>query len=222
MAGPSFLGVLALSVCHFFTSPTTLLSSTILMNAATTSPTPTQELAALVAKVAALSKLALEMTKLTMDIDGMARLTSSFLTHFILDAIPNVIASQVAEAVAAIQRKSIQLPLDPISPSLPASAPQFVEGVASTPDQMEAMFPPGFGDHQACNHHRLSVGADAEVNGVPGQFRQKKASRIEALAFYRNRYNDNAVIKLNEVVVAAPAPTPAVAAPTAAPPAPTQ
>ncbi|KAJ6539874.1 hypothetical protein DFH09DRAFT_1323424 [Mycena vulgaris] len=159
------------------------------MNTSTTSPTPAQELAALVAKVAALFKLALEMMKLTMDID---------------DAIPNVVASQVAEAVAATQ------PL----------VPQFVEGVASTPAQMDAMFPPGFGDHQPWyvvivgrepGLYGSSVRADAEVNGVPGQFRQKKSSRIEALAFYRNRYNDNAVIKLNEVVVAAPAPTPVAA-----------
>ncbi|KAJ6532227.1 hypothetical protein DFH09DRAFT_1408551 [Mycena vulgaris] len=164
------------------------------MNTSTTTPTPAQELAALVAKVAALSKLALEMTKLTMDID---------------DAIPHVIASQVAEAVEALQ----------------PPPPQFVEGVAYTPAQMDTMFPPGFGDHQAWyvvivgrepGLYCSSVAADAEVNGVPGQFRQKKASRIEALAFYRNRYNDNAVVKLNEVaVVAPPAPAPAAAVPTA-------
>ncbi|KAJ6487346.1 hypothetical protein DFH09DRAFT_1105919 [Mycena vulgaris] len=180
------------------------------MNVSTTSPTPAQELAALVTKVAALSKLALEMTKLTMDIDGMACPTLSFPADFCLEAIPTVIASQVAAAVAAVQ----------------PPAPQFVEGVAYTPTQMDGMFPPGFGDHQAWyvvivgrepGLYGSSVAADAEVNGVPGQFRQKKSSRIEALAFYRNRYNDNAVIKLNEAVVAAPAPAPVAAASTAAP-----
>ncbi|KAJ6491533.1 hypothetical protein DFH09DRAFT_1104979 [Mycena vulgaris] len=167
------------------------------MNASTTTPTPVQELAALVAKVAALSKLALEMTKLTMDID---------------DAIPHVIASQVAEAVKAVQ----------------SPPPKFVKGVAYTPAQMDTMFPPGFGDHQAWyvvivgrepGLYGSSVAADAEVNGVPGQFRQKKASRIEALAFYRNRYNDNAVVKLNEAPVAAPALPPPAPAPAPPPPA---
>ncbi|KAJ6547987.1 hypothetical protein DFH09DRAFT_1087450 [Mycena vulgaris] len=166
------------------------------MNAPTNSPTPAQELAALVAKVAALSKLALDMTKLTMDIN---------------DAVPGVIASQVTQAV------------DVLTPT----APQFMHGTARTPDQMDALFPPGVGDHQLWyvvivgrepGLYNSSVAADAEVNGVPGQFRQKKASRVEALAFYRNRYNDSAVAKISEVIVApatvtvAPAPAPVVAA----------
>ncbi|KAJ6555101.1 hypothetical protein DFH09DRAFT_1493207, partial [Mycena vulgaris] len=168
-----FAGLASLTPTPSFFPPT--------MNTPTNSPTPAQELAVLVAKVAGLSKLALDMTKLTIDIN---------------DAVPGVIASQVAQAVEA----------------LAPTAPQFMHGTARTPDQMDALFPPGVGDHQLC------VAADAEVNGVPGQFRQKKASRVEALAFYRNRYNDSAVAKISEViatpaaVTVAPAPTPVVAA----------
>ncbi|KAJ6517578.1 hypothetical protein DFH09DRAFT_1098968 [Mycena vulgaris] len=164
------------------------------MNASTTPPTPAQELAALVAKVAALSKLALDMAKITMEINGTPPLPDVSLAHTRpADSVPQVIASQVAEAVDA----------------LTPTGPQFMHGTARTPDQMDALFPPGLGDHQHWyvvivgrepGLYNSSVAADAEVNGVPGQFRQKKASRVEALAFYRNRYNDSAVAKISEVI----------------------
>lgn len=53
--------------------------------------------------------------------------------------------------------------------------------------------------------HPTSEEADAEVLGVPGQARRRKIGRLEALAYYRQEYIGNRVMKLSE----APQPTPA-------------
>ncbi|KAJ6575725.1 hypothetical protein DFH09DRAFT_1311778 [Mycena vulgaris] len=140
---------------------------------------PAEELAALIAHVSALSKLALSMTKHCIEIH---------------DAIPKVVASQVAAALAG---------------TLPP-APQFIEGGAITPANLAATHPPGHGDHQSWyvvivgrepGMYRSSTEADAQVNGVPGQFRQKKASRVEALSFYRSKFNTGEVTKLTEITL---------------------
>ncbi|KAJ7433318.1 hypothetical protein B0H11DRAFT_1939648 [Mycena galericulata] len=150
---------------------------------ATTAPTPAQELAALVAQVASLSKLALDMTKHCIDIS---------------DAIPRVVESQVAEAVAA----------------LVPSPPQYIRAAAMTPAQVEALHPPGFGDQSTWyvvlvgrepGLYGSSAEADVQVNSVPGQFHRKKDSLREAHAYYRQQYNAGMVEKLVE----APAPVPA-------------
>ncbi|KAJ7077657.1 hypothetical protein B0H15DRAFT_954950 [Mycena belliarum] len=165
------------------------------MNNATTTPTPAQELAALVHKVHALSKLALDMTKLTMEIN---------------DGIPAVIEAQVEAAIAALS----------------TAATAFVRGTARTPNQMDALFPPGVGDHQVWyvvirgrepGLYGSSVDADTQVNGIPGQYRQKKTSRVEALSYYRHRYNAGDVDKINEApaVAAVTTATPVPAAPAA-------
>ncbi|KAJ7116914.1 hypothetical protein C8R44DRAFT_738784 [Mycena epipterygia] len=158
---------------------------------ATTATTPVStELAALVAKVDALSKLALDMTKLTIDINT---------------AIPVAVTAQVAL----------------VTPPAPA----FVHGHPRTPGQMEIAFPAGTGDQQSWyvvtvgrepGLYGSSAEADAQVTGIPGQFRQKKSNRLEALAFYRHRYLDGAVSKINPAPVIAPVvivPGPALAAP---------
>ncbi|KAJ7607987.1 hypothetical protein B0H17DRAFT_1199197 [Mycena rosella] len=161
------------------------------MNASTTSPTPTPELAALVAQVHALSKLALNMTRLTMDISN---------------AIPDVVAAEVARAI------------DDATPP----GPMFLHGIARTPNQIDALFPLGTGDHQAWyvvvvgrepGLYGSSVETDAQVNGIPNQFRRRKTSRREALDFYRQEYNAGRVDKITEVPGAAPCPAPVIAAP---------
>lgn len=43
-----------------------------------------------------------------------------------------------------------------------------------------------------------SAEADDEVNGIPGQFRQRANSRVEALAYYTYRYNLGDVDKCYE------------------------
>ncbi|KAJ7772707.1 hypothetical protein DFH07DRAFT_767997 [Mycena maculata] len=178
----------------------------------TTAATPDEELAALVAQTQSLSKLALDMTKLCIDLNvtrppaeiptaahsssakvqSLSKLAVDMtkLCIGINDAIPTVVGSQVAVAIA---------PFAPV-------APQWIHAAALTPAQMQALHPPGPGDLQSCTE------ADLQVNGVPGQFRKKKDTREEALAFYEYKYNLNEVDKLVEVPAPAPAPTPVAAA----------
>ncbi|KAJ6538210.1 hypothetical protein DFH09DRAFT_1324076 [Mycena vulgaris] len=162
---------------------------------ATTAATPDEELAALVAQVAALSKTALDLTKNCIDIH-----------HTIIDTIPRVVASQVAAALAA-------------AAVVPTG--DFVQGVALTPAQLDAQFPPGTGDtqtwHVVCIGREPGLYASAElatdqVRGVPNQLRQKKSSRQEALNFYRYKHQAGQVQKWNEVAVA---PAPAAVVPAA-------
>lgn len=64
-------------------------------------------------------------------------------------------------------------------------------------------------------HFIFSDEADRQIKGVPNEFRQKKHSRVEALAFYRHRYETNRVHKM----VPVPVDTGAAAAPAATAPA---
>ncbi|KAJ6527599.1 hypothetical protein DFH09DRAFT_1328071 [Mycena vulgaris] len=162
---------------------------------ATTAATPDEELAALVVQVAVLSKTALDLTKNCIDIH-----------HTIIDTIPRVVASQVAAALAAA---AVVLMGD------------FVQGVALTPAQLDAQFPPGTGDtqtwHVVCIGREPGLYASAElttdqVRGIPNQLLQKKSSRQEALNFYRYKHQAGQVQKWNEVAVA---PAPAAAVPAA-------
>ncbi|KAJ7459013.1 hypothetical protein FB451DRAFT_1182599 [Mycena latifolia] len=153
---------------------------------ATTTASPEQELAALVAQVTALSKLALEMTKHCIELHGKSTP---------LYALPGVIASQVAAALAVPAASSVD----------------FISGTALTPDELEALFPPGVGDHQTW--HVVCIGrepglypsaedAEEQVKGVPNQFRQKKSGRLEALSFYRYKYLRGEVIKYCDLAAA--------------------
>ncbi|KAJ6478446.1 hypothetical protein DFH09DRAFT_1108306 [Mycena vulgaris] len=93
----------------------------------------------------------------------------------------------------------------------------FVQGVALTPAQLDAQFPPGTGDTQTW--HVVCIGrepgferATDQVRGIPNQLRQKKSSRQEALNLYRYKHQAGHVQKWNEVTVA---PAPAAAVPEA-------
>ncbi|KAJ7683775.1 hypothetical protein B0H17DRAFT_1226607 [Mycena rosella] len=167
---------------------TTLLSSSTIppnMNTSTTTSTPTPELAALVVQVHALSKL----------------------MPLMVYTIPDIVAAEVARTLD-----------DATFPG-----PMFLHGPPRTPDQMDALFPPGFGDHQAWyvvvvgrepGLYGSSVETDAQVNGIPNQFRRRKTSCCEALDFYCQEYNARRIDKINEVPGAVlPAPAPVVAAP---------
>jgi hypothetical protein len=57
--------------------------------------------------------------------------------------------------------------------------------------------------------------ADQQVLGVPGQYRQKKASRREALVFYATKYQEGLVAKWTEATVGAAAPAPVATTTTA-------
>ncbi|KAJ6631939.1 hypothetical protein B0H10DRAFT_1937677 [Mycena sp. CBHHK59/15] len=183
----------------------------------TNASSPQGELEALVAKVAALTAKSVELTQLCVDVQSLVpsvalSKTSIALTSLcvqIQTEIPLIIASQVAAAVAEAAPAAL--------------APSFVQGTPRTPTQLEAAHPPGSGDFQTW--HVVIRGrepglyasveeADAQVLGVPNQFRQKKTSRVEALAFYRLKYTDQKVEKWTDAPAAA-APAVVAAAPTA-------
>ncbi|KAJ7774528.1 hypothetical protein DFH07DRAFT_952238 [Mycena maculata] len=128
---------------------------------ATTTATPEQEMAVLLAQLAALSRSSLDITRACID--------------------------------------------------LTATGPSFVFGVPQTPDELDALFPPGRGDNQVW--HVVTIGrnpgfaeADDEVLGIPNQHRRRKTSRQEALAYYRHQWGLSAVIKLTEAPVDLEAP----------------
>ncbi|KAJ7160354.1 hypothetical protein C8R46DRAFT_1038618 [Mycena filopes] len=142
---------------------------------ATTTATPEQELATLLALVADMSKLALAM--------------SHHAIH-LQERIPIVVAAHVAALHAA-------------------QSVEFERGIAHTPDELEALHPPGIADF--ATWYAVIVGrepgiylsseeADSLVKGVPNQYRKKKSSRLEALAFYCLKYGQREVMKLTEVV----------------------
>ncbi|KAJ7114638.1 hypothetical protein C8R43DRAFT_1138297 [Mycena crocata] len=152
--------------------------------AATTAPTPAEELAAVLAQVAVVTKLSVDMTKLCIDLH---------------QKIPVLVARSAAAAAAP-----------PVAPAV--AAPLFIEGVARTPAQLEAAFPPGHGDklqwYVVCigrepGLYATSDESERQVNGIPRQFRIRKGSRVEALNFYRERYEEQAVSKINEAPPAA-------------------
>ncbi|KAJ7262601.1 hypothetical protein C8J57DRAFT_1466287 [Mycena rebaudengoi] len=76
--------------------------------------------------------------------------------------------------------------------------PVWVTGTPLTPDDLDAKFPPGAGEHQnwyvvlrgrSPGLYPSAIDCDYQVLGVPNQFRQKKCGRAEALAFYRTSYD---------------------------------
>ncbi|KAJ7353249.1 hypothetical protein DFH08DRAFT_956320 [Mycena albidolilacea] len=123
-----------------------------------------EELTALRFKVSSLSKLALDLTRLCIEIN---------------DDVPHIVKSHVDAAVAK-------------------AAPKFYHSAAPAPDELEALFPPGYGDsitwYVVCVGRRPSLyasfaDADDQVRGVPKQSCKKKDSRQEALLYYRAQYD---------------------------------
>ncbi|KAJ6608379.1 hypothetical protein B0H10DRAFT_2439074 [Mycena sp. CBHHK59/15] len=167
--------------------------------------TPQEEMDALLAMADQLSAMSLEMTGYV--VPGIALSKQSLdMTHLCLDVKDQLRRSfiQMAQAVAAA------------APPTPAQVPvlafiapgvEWIQGIPLTPDQLEASNPPGICDDSAWQV--VCIGrepgmyisfeeANSHLTGVPNQFRQKKSSRIEALAFYRARYLAGKVEKWNE------------------------
>ncbi|KAJ7251250.1 hypothetical protein C8J57DRAFT_1474534 [Mycena rebaudengoi] len=63
-----------------------------------------------------------------------------------------------------------------------SGGPPFTSGIPISPDALETFIPPNTGE--------ICTEANAQTDGVPGQFSQKKTSRREALAFYRERFGN--------------------------------
>ncbi|KAJ6452168.1 hypothetical protein C8R47DRAFT_1229514 [Mycena vitilis] len=148
----------------------------------TTAATSDQDMAAMVSQLAALSKLALKMTALCIDVG---------------ERLPHVIQAQVDAKVAAA--------LDAAMPSDPAV--EFYRSAGPTPDEIDAQFPQGRGDNQ--EWHVVCVGrnpglyatsteADSQVLGVPHQARKKKDNRQEALLYYRTQHGLGEVMRVSE------------------------
>ncbi|KAJ6498606.1 hypothetical protein DFH09DRAFT_1103140 [Mycena vulgaris] len=71
----------------------------------------------------------------------------------------------------------------------------WVRAAPKTPAEVERQYPEGSGETwyvvirgREPGLYRTSDEANAQTNGVPNQYRHKKTSRREALAFYRENY----------------------------------
>ncbi|KAJ6516539.1 hypothetical protein C8R47DRAFT_1205779 [Mycena vitilis] len=146
----------------------------------TTAATPDQEMTAMVTELAALSRLALKMTHLCIDLN---------------ETIPRVVQAQVDAKVATALAALIP------------SGPAFYRSAGPTPDELDAQFPPGRGDHQ--EWHVVCIGrnpglyassteADEQVLGVPKQARKRKDNRQEALLYYRTQHGLGEVMRVSE------------------------
>ncbi|KAJ7137347.1 hypothetical protein C8R43DRAFT_955556 [Mycena crocata] len=185
------------------------------LTSATNASSPQQELDALLAMVSNLAQMSLDMTRLCIDVQSVVpgialskralEMTSVCLdikgeSHYI-DQIRHSFALVAEAAVAAA--------------APPAPLFDWVRAEALTPDQLEASYAKGVCDNVAwqvvCIGREPGIDdAKANVEGVPSGFRKKKDSRLEALAFYRSRYEDGKVQKWRAVPIApASAPAPA-------------
>ncbi|KAJ7826184.1 hypothetical protein B0H14DRAFT_3467815 [Mycena olivaceomarginata] len=110
--------------------------------------------------------------------------------------IPGVIANEVARASAATSPAS-------------GAGPLWLGGVSRTPAELEAAHPEGTGEiwyvvvcgREPGMYHSPDE-ANHLCNGVPGNHKQRKKSRREALAWYREEYERGNVQKWTEVIEA--------------------
>ncbi|KAJ7096924.1 hypothetical protein C8R44DRAFT_889517 [Mycena epipterygia] len=156
--------------------------------AANSASSPQVELQALIAQVAALSQLAVSMTQQCIDVQTR---------------LPIVYNAALEAEIAA------HIP----------PPPAWVPGVPRTPDEMDAAHPPGPADYLP--HHVVTIGREPglytnpnesndQVNGVPDAHRLKKSTRLEALAYYRHCYMQQAVKKWQPETFTTGAPVSAV------------
>ncbi|KAJ7067682.1 hypothetical protein B0H15DRAFT_806673 [Mycena belliarum] len=141
---------------------------------ATTTATP--EMAALVAQISTLSKLALDMTKHCITLN---------------ESIPAVVAAQV-DAI-------LNPPSSPKFAEARALTPdelatRFPPGQGETQTYYVVCVgrQPGL--------YTSADDATAQISGVPNYIREKKKGRLEALNFYRTLYNRREVHKLVDVI----------------------
>ncbi|KAF8171610.1 hypothetical protein K438DRAFT_1982026 [Mycena galopus ATCC 62051] len=136
-----------------------------------------QELAALVSQVAALSKLAVDLTERSVDSN---------------EKLPRVVQAQVEAALAEAR------PPTPAFFEYDAPTPVELEALfpAGRGDNQAW--------HVVCvgrkpGLYAASDEADEQVRGVPEQSRRKMAGRATALAYYRNMYEQGKVTCLTEI-----------------------
>ncbi|KAJ7120585.1 hypothetical protein C8R43DRAFT_959823 [Mycena crocata] len=188
---------------------------------ATNASNPQQELDALLALVSNLTQLSLDMTRLCIDVQSVVpgialskralEMTSACLDvkgepHMLSHLLSNGTQTKFATPLLLWPKLlSQQLPLPLVS-----SLFDWVQAQALTPDQLEASYAKGVCDNVAwqvvCIGREPGMYIDpddakANVEGVPSGFRKKKDSRLEALAFYRARYEDGKVQKWRAVPI---------------------
>ncbi|KAJ7195412.1 hypothetical protein B0H12DRAFT_1245565 [Mycena haematopus] len=124
-----------------------------------------------------------QLAELVSKVTSLSKMTVD-MTRLCIDInadLPVVLKAQVAADVAL---------------ATPA-APRFYHSAALAPDELDKLFPPGYGDnlawHVVCVGRRpglyaSSADADDQVRGIPNQSRKKKDSRQEALFYYRTQY----------------------------------
>ncbi|KAJ7097251.1 hypothetical protein B0H15DRAFT_797931 [Mycena belliarum] len=178
---------------------------------ASNASTPQEEMDALVAKVAALTLMSLDMARLCVDVQNVVPGIALSKQALEMTSLCIDVKTQIAPAFTAAANRAIaSLVNAPVPAPVPVSDHLWVKGIALTPDQLEASFGPGVGDEQTW--HVVCIGrepglyaspteANLQIEGVPNQFREKKKSRVEALAFYRHRYESARVEKWNAVPV---------------------
>ncbi|KAJ7099161.1 hypothetical protein C8R44DRAFT_747849 [Mycena epipterygia] len=144
---------------------------------ATAAPTPAQELEALVALVAQLPAASLEATRLSVEVQAK------------LPTIAAKLAASDAQLAAA------QLAATSDASAAADTTPLFVRHTPKTPSELQAEFPPGSSEvwyvviiGREPGLYRTATEANDQCNGVPNQFKEKRKSRCEALAWYAECY----------------------------------
>ncbi|KAJ7108373.1 hypothetical protein C8R43DRAFT_962919 [Mycena crocata] len=202
---------------------------------ATTTSTPQQEVDALLAMVANLSHMSLDLARICIDVQnvvpGIALSRQALeMTGACLDVkVANTKPDQIHHAFAVVAEAAAAAAAPPV-PSV-----EWVRRQALTPEQLETSHPQGYCDDSA--YQVVTIGrepgifissheASTNISGVPKGFRKKKDSRIEALAFYRAQFEAGKVEKWRDVPIVSTAanttpapvgPDPAVTAETSPP-----
>ncbi|KAJ7818922.1 hypothetical protein B0H13DRAFT_2454194 [Mycena leptocephala] len=162
---------------------------------ATTAPTPEEELAALLARVADLSRLSVSITQHCFQLQ---------------ERIPAVVAAHLAALSPRGPDFEVGVAITP--DALERRFPPGVADLATWYVVAVGREPGIFISHDE---------AEDQVKGVPNFCREKKKSRREALDFYRHKYEHHEVMKLTEVVEDLPSssqPMPSSSQPAAPPP----
>ncbi|KAJ6494479.1 hypothetical protein C8R45DRAFT_927658 [Mycena sanguinolenta] len=160
-----------------------------------TAATPEQELAALVSRVAAVAKLAVNVSNRCLDVHDTE--TSKLALEITRQCI------DIGDKIPQVVRTHVDAALEDARPPTPA----FYEYVAPTPAEVDEKVPEARSDNQTW--HVVCVGrqpglyatyeeADDQVRGVPDQSRRKVVGRDPALAYYRHMYEHGKVTRLTE------------------------
>ncbi|KAJ7089990.1 hypothetical protein C8R44DRAFT_863387 [Mycena epipterygia] len=106
----------------------------------------------------------------------------------------SAVASDMTSLATEVQAK-VALLLPPLAPPPPDPDTLWVAGVPKTPTELEDEIPAGSGEvwyvvirGREPGLYRTYDEANAMTNGVPNQWQQKKKSRREAIAWYRDHY----------------------------------